>query len=124
MSTLPRFKAQSVAGWSLDVRARAGDPFLANGVILSTTAGPLGFSYDMTSERARELAQHLVACADALEPVPERGQPVTAGCVALVASLRELIDLCAIGDVDESTEAYGWGEAIKRAKAAIDGAGR
>jgi hypothetical protein len=35
------------------------------------------------------------------------------------AALRELIDLCAIGDVDETTEALGWGEAIRRAKAAL-----
>jgi hypothetical protein len=38
---------------------------------------------------------------------------------ALVASLTEVIDLCAIGDVDETTEALGWGETIKDAKAAI-----
>lgn len=32
--------------------------------------------------------------------------------------LREFIDLCALGDTDETTEAYGWGDLIKRAKAA------
>lgn len=37
----------------------------------------------------------------------------------LVASLEELLNLCVIGDVDETTEAHGWGDAIKRAKAAV-----
>src|ERR1700751_5014971 len=37
----------------------------------------------------------------------------------LLESLKEILDLCAIGDVDESTEAYGWGDAIKDAKSAI-----
>lgn len=35
--------------------------------------------------------------------------------------LREFIDLCALGDTDETTEAYGWGDLIKRANAAIGG---
>ena len=29
---------------------------------------------------------------------------------------REMVDLCALGDTDETTEAYGWGAVIKRAK--------
>lgn len=37
----------------------------------------------------------------------------------LLEALDEIINLCAIGDVDETTKAYGWGEAIKSAKAAI-----
>lgn len=40
---------------------------------------------------------------------------------AMVASLRELLDLCAIGDVDENTTVHGWGDAIKRARAAASG---
>lgn len=35
-------------------------------------------------------------------------------------SLQTLLDLCAIGDVDENTEAHGWGDAIKRAKALLE----
>lgn len=35
------------------------------------------------------------------------------------SSIREMVALCAIGDCDEDTEAYGWGEAIKRAKALL-----
>ncbi|MGH6631746.1 MAG: hypothetical protein ACREB0_00175 [Sphingopyxis sp.] len=31
--------------------------------------------------------------------------------------LREALDLAALGDVDETTEAYGWGEWVKRARA-------
>lgn len=41
------------------------------------------------------------------------------GTAELVDSLNEILNLCAIGDVDEDTEAYGWGEAIKRAHAAV-----
>lgn len=37
----------------------------------------------------------------------------------LKETVTELINLCAIGDVDETTEAYGWGDAIKRAKLAL-----
>lgn len=36
-----------------------------------------------------------------------------------VEALDELIELCAIGDVDESIEALGWGQAIIDAKAAL-----
>lgn len=35
-------------------------------------------------------------------------------------ALKELLNLCAIGDVDESTEAHGWGAAIKEARAALE----
>lgn len=31
--------------------------------------------------------------------------------------LAEFVDLCAVGDVDETTEALGWGSLIRRAKA-------
>lgn len=34
-------------------------------------------------------------------------------------SLSELLNLCAIGDVDEDTEVHGWGAAIKRAKSVV-----
>ena len=37
----------------------------------------------------------------------------------LLEALREVLNLCAIGDVDEETEALGWGKAIKRANKAI-----
>jgi hypothetical protein len=37
----------------------------------------------------------------------------------LLAALEQLIELCAVGDVDESTEALGWGATILSAKAAI-----
>lgn len=33
--------------------------------------------------------------------------------------IKQLVQLCAIGDTDETTEAYGWGEAIKNAKKLI-----
>lgn len=33
--------------------------------------------------------------------------------------LAELLDLCALGDVDEETEMYGWGETIKKARALL-----
>ena len=38
----------------------------------------------------------------------------------LAELLREMIDLCAVGDVDETTQALGWGELIGEAKAALD----
>lgn len=38
----------------------------------------------------------------------------------LLESLREVLNLCAIGDVDETTEAHGWGAAIKAAKQAVE----
>lgn len=34
-------------------------------------------------------------------------------------ALAEILELCAIGDVDECTEALGWGKAIQRARAAL-----
>ena len=37
-----------------------------------------------------------------------------------VEALREVLELCAAGDVDESTEALGWGEVILRAKQALE----
>ncbi len=38
----------------------------------------------------------------------------------LRGSLQTILDLCAIGDVDENTEVHGWGDAIKRARALIE----
>jgi hypothetical protein len=43
---------------------------------------------------------------------------------ALKVLLRRHIELCAIGDTDETTESYGWGELIAESKAAIDAARR
>jgi hypothetical protein len=40
------------------------------------------------------------------------------------ALLREFIDLCAVGDCDENTDALGWGDLIKRAKAELNAAAR
>ena len=37
----------------------------------------------------------------------------------LVESLKEIINLCELGDIDENTEAYGWGKAFAAAKAAL-----
>ena len=37
----------------------------------------------------------------------------------LLSALQEVIDLALYGDVDENTEALGWGAVIKDAKAAI-----
>lgn len=34
-------------------------------------------------------------------------------------ALVEVLGLCALGDVDETTEAYGWGGVIKQARAAL-----
>lgn len=34
--------------------------------------------------------------------------------------LQRFIDLCFIGDVDETTEAYGWGDLIRETKRALD----
>jgi hypothetical protein len=55
------------------------------------------------------------AQAHEFAPFDERDELIA----GLVDSLNEVLDLCAIGDVDEDTEAYGWGEAIKRAKESI-----
>jgi hypothetical protein len=41
----------------------------------------------------------------------------------VAASLREILNLCEIGDVDEDTEALGWGNAIKAARAALSASG-
>jgi hypothetical protein len=41
----------------------------------------------------------------------------------VAASLREILNLCEIGDVDEDTEALGWGNAIKAARAALSACG-
>jgi hypothetical protein len=38
---------------------------------------------------------------------------------AVERSLREILDLCDLGGVNESTEAYGWGDAIRRARQAL-----
>ena len=38
---------------------------------------------------------------------------------ALRALVVRFIELCALGDVDETTEALGWGELIAEAKAAV-----
>lgn len=40
-----------------------------------------------------------------------------------VKSLLEILSLCKIGDVDETTEAYGWGDTIKEIKAELARAG-
>lgn len=37
----------------------------------------------------------------------------------LMGLINEFIALCAVGDVDESTEALGWGDLIKRANEAL-----
>jgi hypothetical protein len=34
-------------------------------------------------------------------------------------TLREMVALCALGDVDETTEAFGWGACIAQAKALL-----
>lgn len=38
--------------------------------------------------------------------------------------LHEVLDLCALGDVDESTEVHGWGDWIKRTKTYLRRLGR
>lgn len=69
MRALRRYKALSLSGWSLDVTALEARPEQAKpaAVVISDAIGPMAFVYDMTPERAREMARHLIACADALE---------------------------------------------------------
>ena len=55
------------------------------------------------------------AQAHEFAPFDERDEQIA----SLVRSLNEILNLCAIGDVNEDTEAYGWGAAIKDAKVAI-----
>jgi hypothetical protein len=55
------------------------------------------------------------AQAHEFAPFDERDEQIA----SLVESLKEILNLCAIGDVDEDTEAYGWGDAIKAARRAI-----
>jgi hypothetical protein len=57
--------------------------------------------------------------ATALQALALRVAGVLEDRADLLAALREVLNLCSIGDVDETTEAYGWGDAIKRARAAI-----
>ena len=38
---------------------------------------------------------------------------------SLRALLQEFVALCALGDVDDTTEALGWGDLIQRAKKAV-----
>ena len=49
----------------------------------------------------------------------ERAEKAEARVAALIALLHEFVDLCAIGDIDETTEAHGWGDLINRAKEEI-----
>lgn len=58
----------------------------------------------------------VLKCTRDCEAAPQHN-PTPADRVA--ASLRELLNLCALGDVDENTEALGWGEAIREANAAL-----
>jgi hypothetical protein len=52
---------------------------------------------------------------------PERAANarLIAAAPELLEALREILDLCAVGDVDENTEALGWGAVIRDAKAAL-----
>lgn len=50
--------------------------------------------------------------------------PVREALAELVARTEEIISLCAAGDVDESTEALGWGAAILATKQAVEAAER
>lgn len=59
-----------------------------------------------------------------LTKIEEQNETLQAQVDALAGSLREIVNLCAVGDVDESTEALGWGAVIKDANAALAAAGR
>lgn len=64
--------------------------------------------------------------------VIEKGlQGILRGCVemklrnnALEAKLEEFVNLCALGDTDETTEALGWGVLIKETKALLADEGK
>lgn len=54
------------------------------------------------------------------QPLPLPGVLGTEGRIANLESvLRRMVDLCAFGDVDETTDALGWGDLIKEAKATL-----
>ena len=64
MTALPSFTVKNEYG--SEVRAQALD-FGEKIVALSASAGPLRFQFNATPAQARELADALNACADALE---------------------------------------------------------
>lgn len=77
-------------------------------------------------EQIRQLVR---ALRDETEPPTFMGEPVSLTDMQKLRNIRNalyteqlrnalqtLLDLCAIGDVDENTEAHGWGDAIKSAK--------
>lgn len=42
-----------------------------------------------------------------------------AAAPALYAQVKEVLELCALGDVDETTEVHGWGDLIKAMRATV-----
>lgn len=64
--------------------------------------------YHASSRADYVLIDEAIANAELFAAAPE-----------LLEALREVLELCAVGDVDESTEALGWGKAIQAANAAI-----
>jgi hypothetical protein len=102
-------------------------------VILCRPEEGYGFGPEINDER-REFARTVVARFNFLKDMPTPQLEAGAAPYTQIAdwnkkliqdrdrlatSLQELIDLCALGDVDENTEAHGWGHAITEAKASI-----
>ncbi len=60
------------------------------------------------------------------QPTPEQFETLRAShealeakCARLASALNEVLDLCELGDIDESTEALGWGEAYANGRTAL-----
>lgn len=75
----------------------------------------------LATEHAPYLAENITelcgnVIAKGLEGILEQCAEMKLRQNVLEARLREFIDLCALGDTDETTEAYGWGTLIKETK--------
>lgn len=70
------------------------------------------------TEHINNLKRHAAELHDAQRRVRELTDKTSA-----LSLLEEVVNLAALGDIDEHTEAYGWGDWMKRANACLLGAG-
>lgn len=78
-----------------------------------------GDSWSLFSRHCGQCCDN-VAMGDQIEPLPN-AEPRGAEAFEIKSLLQEAVTLAELGDIDESTEAHGWGAWLKQARNALAG---